>query len=221
VIVSKIKISEAVLRGKIRNILIEKKWEDLNAPKGQTINLYPEDFEDYEPGELNLGDEIFTLINTAYADVEIEPGVFGNIKVRKAEDLPAGYTIMLAADLDSDPEPDYFRGMKNRGGKKKLGIVGHDGSEAAVQKYLTETAEMLKAGGIAEMSGKIAHIMITRHGVPAYQTKQDVESALGKKVQWIGRHPVPEYADRYGPDYEGWYERGIGGAAHMKILLGG
>ena len=31
-----------------------------------------------------------------------------------------------------------------------------------------------------------------------------------------------KYAARYGPDYEGWYSRGIGGgAAHMKILLGG
>lgn len=216
----KVQISEAQLRSKIRKILSEKTWADLNAPKGTTVNLYPEDFEDYQPGELNLGDEIFTLIQNAYADVEIEPGVYGNIKVRRAQDLPAGYTIMLAADIDSDPAPDYFRGMKTRGGRKKLGIVGHDGSDAAVQKYLDETAQMLKDGGIAEMSGKIAHIMITRHGVPAYQSKSAVESTLGKKVEWIGKHPDPKYADRYGKDYEGWYERGIGGAAHMKILLG-
>jgi hypothetical protein len=218
---SKIKIPESILRDKIRKILTEKKWSDINAPKGQTINLYPEDFEDYKPSELNLGDEIFNLINTAYADVEISPGIYGNIKVRQAEDLPAGYTIMLAADLDADPEPDYFRGMKDRGGKKKLGIVGHDGSSIAIKKYLDDTADMLKAGGIAEMSGKIAHIMITRHGVPAYQSKSAVESALGKEVDWIGKHPDPKYADRYGQDYEGWYQRGIGGAAHMKILLGG
>jgi hypothetical protein len=217
----KVQISETQLRSKIRKILSEKVWADINAPKGTTVNLYPKDFEDYQPGELNLGDEIFTLINTAYADVEISPGTYGNIKVRKAEDLPAGYTIMLAADIDGDPKPDYFRGMKMRGGKKKLGIVGHDGSPAAIQKYLDETAEMLLAGGVAEMSGKIAHIMITRHGVPAYQSKSAVESALGKGVDWVGKHPDPKYADRYGQDYEGWYERGIGGAAHMKILLGG
>ena len=221
----KVKIPEARLRGAIRKILVEKNWADLNAPKGKTVNLYPEDFEDYEPGQINLGDEIFTLIQTAYADVEIEPGLYGNIKVRRAEDLPAGYTIMLAADIDQDPEPDYFRGMKMRGGRRKMGIVGHDGSDAAIQKYLDETAEMLLAGGIAEMSGKIAHIMITRHGVPAVTSKEEVEAMIGKKVDWVGPHPDEKYASRYGPEYEGFYERGISGGGgsseHMKILLGG
>ena len=217
----KVQISEIQLRSKIRKILVEKTWADINAPKGQTVNLYPEDFEDYEPGKLNLGDEIFTLINTAYADVEISPGTYGNIKVRKAEDLPAGYTIMLAADIDGDPKPDYFRGMKMRGGKKKLGIVGHDGSAAAIQKYLDETAEMLLAGGIAEMSGRIANKMIREYKVPAVTNKAEVEAILGKKVNWVGRHPVAKWADKYGPDYEGFYERGIGGGSHMKILLGG
>ena len=38
----------------------------------------------------------------------------------------------------------------------------------------------------------------------------------------VGRHPDEARAARYGPDYEGWYSRGIGGGAeHMKILLGG
>lgn len=217
----KVQISETQLRSKIRKILSEKAWADINAPKGATINLYPEDFEDYQPGELNLGDEIFTLVNTAYADVEISPGTYGNIKVRKAEDLPAGYTIMLAADIDSDPEPDYFRGMKMRGGKKKLGIVGHDGSPAAIQKYLDDTADMLLSGGIAEMSGRIANKMIRHYGVSAVTSKEEVEALLGKKVNWVGKHPVAKWADAYGPDYEGFYERGIGGDAHMKILLGG
>ena len=58
-----------------------------------------------------------------------------------------------------------------RGGKYKLGIVGHDGSKAAIDKYLEETASQLKSGAIAEMSGAIAHIMITRHGVPAVTNK--------------------------------------------------
>ena len=108
-----------------------------------------------------------------------------------------------------------------KGGRFKLGIVGHDGSEAAIQTYLENTAEELLNGGIAEMSGKIAHIMITRHGVPAVTSKEDVESMLGKSVDWIGRHPEEKYANRYGEDYEGWYSRNIGGSGHMKILLGG
>ena len=109
-----------------------------------------------------------------------------------------------------------------RGGRFKLGIVGHDGSQGAINKYMEETAEDLKAGAIAEMSGAIAHVMITRYGVPAVTSKEEVEAMTGKQVDWIGRHPEAKRADRYGPDYEGWYSRGIaGGPAHTKILLGG
>jgi hypothetical protein len=230
-----------LLREYIRELISEKKWADLGAPKGKTIPLKPEDFEtssdfaqDADSGVVvgvrDLNDEIFDLIQTAYGDVELTPAdgetsaTYGNIKVQAPEDLPGKYTIMKAADIDGDPGPDYFRGGKMRGGRFKLGIVGHDGSEAAINRYLEETAEDLKGGGIGEMSGKIAHIMITRQGVPAVQTKEEVEAALGKQVDWVGRHPDPKYADRYGPDYEAWYCRGISGTCggdHMKILLGG
>lgn len=211
-----------------RSLLTEKKWADLNAPKGKVIDLDPQDFEDAKanPDIRNLDDEIFDLIQNAYSDVPLDSGKFGNIKVQRPEDLPAGYTVMKAADLDDDPEPDFFRGGKMRGGRFKMGIVGHDGSSAAINKYLEETADSLKSGAIAEMSGKIAHIMITRYNVPAVITKEEVESMLGKQVDWIGLHPNSKYADRYGPEYAGFYCRGICGAGtgkeeHMKILLGG
>ena len=197
-------MSENLVRSLIREMLTEKKWADFDAPKGKVIDLVPADFDDRAPeGVRDLDDEIFDLIQNAYSDVELEPGKFGNAKVRSPEDLPAGYTQMYAADIDADPEPDYFRGGKNRGGRYKLGIVGHDGSEAAIQKYLESTAEMLKGGAMAEMSGKIAHIMITRHGVPAVTNQEQVESMLGKSVEWIGRHPEDKYASRYGEEYEG------------------
>ena len=108
-----------------------------------------------------------------------------------------------------------------RGDRFKLGIVGHDGSPAAIQKYLEVSAEKLTSGAIGEMSGKIAHIMITRYGVPSVQTKEEVESLLGKPVEWLGKHPEEKYANRYGPEHEGWYTRIIGGKPHLKILLGG
>ena len=215
-----------LLREYIRLKLWEKKWTDLGAPRGQVISLSPADFEDdAPPGVRDLDDEIFDLIQTAYADVEISPGQYGNIKVQSPADLPGKYTIMKAADLDADPEPDYFRGGKPRGGRFKLGIVGHDGTKVAIQKYLEETAEDLKSGAIGEMSGKIATNMIKR-GVPAVTTQAEVEALLGKKVIWKGRHPVAKYAEKYDAygDYEGWYSRDISGAApgeHMKILLGG
>ena len=212
-----------LLRQYVRCLLLEKKWADFNAPKGKTISIAPEDFEEAEgPPVRDLDDEIFDLIQNAYKDVSLPGGKFGNIKVQRPEDLPAGYTIMKGADIDDDPEPDYFRGGKTRGGRFKLGIIGHDGSQNAINKYLEETAEDLKAGAIGEMSGKIAHIMITRYDVPAVTSKEEVEAMTGKQVDWIGRHPEAKFADRYGSDYEGWYTRGIaGGAAHMKILLGG
>lgn len=214
------------IRRQIRSTLLEsklneKKWADFKAPKGKVVDLSPADFQDSDTDERDLDDEIFDLVQTAYADVELEPGTYGNAKVRKPEDLPAGYTIMYAADIDDDPDPDYFRGGKIRNGRYKLGIVGHDGSKAAIQKYLEQSAEMLKSGSIAEMSGAIAHIMITRYGVPAVTSKEEVEALLGKPVEWIGTHPEEKYASRYGEDYEGWYSRSIGGSSHMKILLGG
>ena len=213
-------LSEEALRAYVRLVLSEKKWSDFNAPKGTTISLTSDDFESNEPGVRDLDDEIFELIQNAYSDVEIEPGVFGNAKVRSPSDLPAGYTIMQAADIDSDPDPDYFRGSKMRSGKVKLGVVGHDGSAIAIQKYLDETAAQLLSGGMAEMSGKIAHIMITRYGVPAITNQVDVERLLGKPVEWVGSHPEQKYANRYGPEYQGFYNRNIGGGSHMKILLG-
>lgn len=215
------------IRRQLRSTLLEarlseKKWADFNAPKGKVIDISPADFQDGESTEeRDLDDEIFDLIQTAYAEVELEPGTYGNAKVRKPTDLPAGYTVMYAADIDDDPDPDYFRGGKIRNGRYKLGIVGHDGSKAAIQKYLEQSAEMLKAGAIAEMSGAIAHIMITRYGVPAVTSKEEVESLLGKPVEWVGVHPEEKYASRYGENYAGWYSRDIGGSSHMKILLGG
>jgi hypothetical protein len=230
-------ISESKLRRIIQEefrthhlrILKEKTWADLKAPMGKPIPIYPEDFDKEDcpdppcDDERDLDDEIFDLIQVAYGDVPLGDGKFGNIKVQKPDDLPAGYTVMSAAELDGDPEPDYFRGGKMRAGRMKMGIVGHDGSEAAINMYLEKTAEGLKAGDIGEMSGKIAHIMITRYGVPAVTSKEEVEALTGKKVDWVGRHPEEKYADRYGPDFEGWYCRGIGSckSSHMKILLGG
>jgi hypothetical protein len=209
----------------------EKRWVDFNAPKGVVVDLHPEDFDEDEcleepcpPEVRDLDDEIFDLIQTAYASVPLGDGRFGNIKVQSPSDLPAGYTIMKAVDIDDDPEPDVFRGGKMRAGRYKLGITGHDGSDAAIQRYLDMSAEELLNGAIAEMSGKIATIMITRYSIPAVTTQEEVEAMLGKPVDWVGRHPVEKWAQKYGPEYEGFYTRGISGAApgeHMKILLGG
>ena len=86
-----------LLREYVRELLLEKKWSDFQAPKGTTIPITPEDFaDDAPPGVRDLDDEIFDLIQNAYSDVELAPasgdipGTFGNIKVQKPEDLPGG-----------------------------------------------------------------------------------------------------------------------------------
>ena len=219
------KVTHRQLKKIIREaiLLTEKKWTDLNAPKGQVIPLTPEDFDEDDPVERDLNDEIFDLIQTAYAEVPLSGGRFGNIKVQKPEDLPAGYTHMKAANIDDDPEPDYFRGGKMRGGRYKMGIVGHDDSTAAKDLYKQQTADGLMSGDIAELSGGVAHVMITRFGVPAVTDHAAVEDMLKKGVTWVGRHPDEKYANRLDNhgDYEGWYRRGISGESHLKILLGG
>ena len=59
------RLSENSLRFIIRDILVEKKWADLNAPKGKAISLSPSDFEDDEcleppcPEVRDLDDELF------------------------------------------------------------------------------------------------------------------------------------------------------------------
>ena len=75
--------SDKILRVYIRSLLREKKWADLGAPKGQVINLSPEDFETEDdcleppcPEVRDLDDEIFDLVQNAYSDVEIEPGQY-------------------------------------------------------------------------------------------------------------------------------------------------
>jgi hypothetical protein len=217
------KITEQQLRLVIRKaILAEKKWSDFKAPKNQVIAMVPKDFDSPAPaGIRDLDDEIFDLIQNAYKDVPLSKGKFGNAKVQSPDALPGGYSVMQAADLDDDPDPDFFRGGKMLNGRYKMGIVGHDGSDEAINKYLEETAMQLKSGAIAEMSGKIAHIMITRYEVSSIQTHEEVEDMLGKPVRWIGKHRTPKYAERYGKKHESWYERKIGDDYHMKILLGG
>ena len=42
-----------------------------------------------------------------------------------------------------------------------------------------------------------------------------MERIIGKPVKWIGEHPEGKY-----PGYKGFYERSLGGAQHVKILLG-
>ena len=217
------RIKKNTLRDIIRNVILEKRFADFDPLKGQYVEFAPADFVDQDEEEPDLSDEVFDLVQTAYAPVG------GNIKVQSSNDLPGKYTWLRAMDIDEDPEPDIFRGGKYVGGKLKLGITGHDGSRAAKDEYIRSTVDQLNSGtAFAEMSKGAAHAMITRHGVPAVTDPAIAASLLGagRPFKWLGKHPDSKLADKYGPDYEGWYTRSISGAddtghEEVKIILGG
>tara|TARA_R100000008_G_C3548761_1_gene149110 strand:+ start:79 stop:717 length:639 start_codon:yes stop_codon:yes gene_type:complete len=192
-----------------RKYLNEAKWEDYDVPKGRWEDIPVDDIRQAAAdrgGEINIADEFYDLIDTAYANIG------GHLNLQNVEDLPDKYTNWSAIDLDDDPEPDALRFAKG----KKMAGTGHDGTRKAIDAYLEKTSSLLKEEGYyGEMSKAIAHIMITRHSVPYVPSHEDVEKVLGKQVDWIGPHPEGKY-----PGYDGWYSRGIGGSQEMKIMLG-
>lgn len=194
-----------------KQFIREGKFSDLGSKKGEwvdiPINLFGKDQV--------INKELFDLINKSYQYIG------GHINYTKPEDLPFGkdgndIVIWHGIDLDDDPEPDAITATKKTpyGMKRVLGST--DGLEVTKKALVLRTVERLNTlGNYAEMSGAIAHIMITRYNAPYVKNQEDVEKVLGKKVTWIGTHPEGKY-----PEYIGWYSRKLGGEEHMKILLG-
>ena len=197
-----------------RKFLNETKWEDYGISKNEWFNVPLEDIRQAAAergGEINIADELYSLIDTAYAKID------GHFDFKGPGNLPSDHTDWLAIDIDGDPEPDALRVSKGKSSGQKTTVAGHDGTRKAIDIYLAKTAELLKEEGFyGEMSKAIAHIMITRHNVPFVPSHEDVERVLGKKVDWTGPHPGGKY-----PGYDGWYEREISGThLDMKIMLG-
>ena len=68
------------------------------------------------------------------------------------------------------------------------------------------------------MSKAIAHIMITRYGVPYVSDPEVAQKVLGpsKPIEWLGEHPDGKY-----PEYNGWYRRSVSGReGELKIMVG-
>lgn len=157
-----------------------------------------------------IADELFELIQTAYAPIG------GHLKFRKASDVKANATmIVTAVDIDADPQADVVQVDKKKPAGRKSVAMGHDGTRAAKDAAIEHKSRILRArGNYAEMSGKIAHIMIKR-GIPAVKDPRVVADVLGKPIEWVGAHPEGKY-----PDHPGWYYRTIGGKRTLKVLLG-
>ena len=199
----------SLIRRYVRELLIEKTFSDLGTKKGQWIDVPEEDISVHTP-EVGLDDEIFDLINTAYSDIG------GNMKVKTATDLSAGYTFFDVVDVDDDPQPDSVVFGKTRGGNLKIGGLGHDGG-AGKRVSITRLIELVKQPGtFAEVSGKPAEIALSA-GVPVITDPDKAKELVQRDIVWVGAHPSKDY----GTGSEGWYSRSYGtGEEHLKIIVG-
>lgn len=187
--------------------IVEAAFADLHPnTAGKWIELGRAELE----ANPEMAREILNLVNTAYAPIG------GHVKFGSAADITRNASYWIAADVDDDPDPDAVSlGKRTRYGVKSVGM-GHDGSTPAKRFVLQRKAtDMGKRGNYGEMSGAIAHIMLTRHGAPTVNDQETVERILGKPVEWIGLHPDGKY-----PNNPGWYRRVIAGKPHTKIMVG-
>ena len=227
-------LTEQKLRRIVRRVLQEKKFSQLaQYAKNTEMDIY-DDLMDPENEELR--DEVFDLIDQSYAYLG------GNADIKAPEHLMDpernDYVYFKGWDIDADPEPDVVRGMKPKAGQTKLTLSAIDGTEAAAQFGIADTARRLTGGGhYAEMSGRAATVQM-KQMVPVVTDEATVAALLpGKTFEWFGEHPFfagdERFQDRgseieankskqYGPngEYDGWYVRVLGGDPHAKMIFG-
>ena len=206
------KITETRLRQVIRGVLLEKRFSDITPGKNVFLDVPEEEIAYHDASTIDLDDEIFDLVTTAYASL---PG--GNIKVKSPNDLPGSYTVFRTIDVDEEPDPDAVVFGKMRGPNLKIGGIGHDGGQG-VRASIAELLNMLRQPNtFAELSGKPAEIAI-KAGIPAITDPDVVQAVIRRDLEWVGAHPTSQYPD----GYEGWYSRGYSGEsdAHLKMIFG-
>jgi len=168
---------------KLTKILLENNWRPLSSSEVQDDK-----------------DELFKMIDNAYAPLGGHPNVKSSDDVKSAAD---GYEVI---DLDDDPEDDAVIMTKKRAGGTKLVGMGHDGSKPARSAAVAKTVSSLnKNGYYIEVSGKILDILKAK-GVAVVDDEETVKKALkGKEIVWHG---------------DGSYDRVIGGEKHRKVMMG-
>ena len=168
---------------KLLKVLLENNWRPLSSAE----------VEDDK-------DELFKMIDTAYAPLGGHPNVTAPGDVKSAAD---GYEVI---DLDDDPEDDAVVMTKQRAGGTKLVGMGHDNSKPAKSAAVAKTvSDLNKNGYYIEVSGKILDILKAK-GVAIVDDEETVKAALkGKDIVWHG---------------DGSYDRVLGGEKHRKVMMG-
>lgn len=169
--------------------------EDDGFDKNQWIYLTDKEKDEF-------ADEIFNLINTAYAPIGGNPNYKSDADVTGAE----GDANYMVIDLDDDPEFDAVKVTKDKGAGEKSVAMGHDNTPPAKSAAVNITALMLKEPGhYIEVSGKLKDILQSK-GVPVVTDKETIERVMkGKDIKI---------------NDDGTYSRSIGGEMHTKVLMG-
>ena len=163
--------------------------------KNLWIDLTKDEQDDY-------AEEIFNLINNAYAPIGGHPNYKSAVDVVGAE----GDSIYTVIDLDDDDDIDAVSVEKKRASGLKSVAMGHDGSKPAKSAAINIHAIMLKKPGhYIEVSGVLKDILIAK-GVPVVIDKKTIRNVLkGKEIEM---------------NNDGTYQRSIGGQIHTKTLMG-
>jgi hypothetical protein len=160
----------------------------------------------------DLEPELLALIKKAYAKIG------GHVKFRSAGDVASDPSLEIdAVDVDDDPQADAVTISKRRAGGKKSVAAGSDGSSAAKASLMKHKVKSLGTPGhYGEVSGALAHVLLTRYTTPVVTDEAKVRATLkGKEIEWVGAHPNGKY-----PAANGWYYRVLGGQKHLKIMVG-
>ena len=149
-----------------------------------------------------FSDEIFALINNAYAPIGGNPNYQSSSDVDGSE----GDANYLVIDFDDDEEFDAVVVDKRKSSGIKGAAMGHDGSKPARSLAVNFLAIMLKnPGHYIEVSGKLKDILIAK-GVPVVTDKETIQQVMkGKNIEM---------------NDDGTYQRYLGGEKHTKTLMG-
>lgn len=149
-----------------------------------------------------FSDEIFDLINNAYAPIGGNP----NYQSPSDVDGSEGDANYLVIDIDDDDDFDVVIVDKTKESGTKAAAMGHDGSKAARSLSVNFTAIMLKKKGFyIEVSGKLKDILIAK-GVPVVTDGETIQRVMkGKNIEM---------------NDDGTYQRYLGGEKHTKTLMG-
>lgn len=178
---------------KLIDLIHEKILREFN-PKGKWVTANSKTLKQFK-------DEIFKLIQTAYAPIGGHPNYNSPADISSKD---AQFFQLI--DVDDDPEIDAVAVSKKKPAGMKSVALGHDGSSSAKRTVISKKIkDMKKSKHYIEVSGRMYDIL-KAGGVPIVDDEELIKRVLkGKEIEYVG---------------DGWYIRKIAGKKHKKIMMG-